>query len=80
MRLQRGQPRRCLPVQPVLDVDYNWLATKLKVLLRSVPTKVKAAIAATAINAAISAYSIAVTPRLSVVSRAIFSCDGLQID
>src|SRR6516164_3459849 len=37
----------------------------LNVLLRFVPTRVKAAIAATAINAAISAYSIAVTPDLS---------------
>jgi hypothetical protein len=37
----------------------------LKVVLRFVPTSVKAAIAATAINAAISAYSIAVTPDLS---------------
>jgi hypothetical protein len=35
------------------------LATKLKVPLRLVPTSVKAAIAATAINAAINAYSVA---------------------
>jgi len=41
---------------------YNWLAMVLKVVLRLVPTKVNAAMAATAINAAISAYSIAVTP------------------
>ena len=34
----------------------------LKVVLRLVPTRVKAAIAATAINAAIKAYSMAVTP------------------
>ena len=34
----------------------------LKVVLSCVPTRVKAAIAATAINAAIKAYSIAVTP------------------
>jgi hypothetical protein len=34
----------------------------LNVVLRLVTTKVKAAIAATAINAAINAYSIAVTP------------------
>jgi len=34
----------------------------LNVVLRFVPTRVKAAIAATAINAAIKAYSIAVTP------------------
>ena len=34
----------------------------LNVLLRLVPTRVKAAIAATAINAAINAYSMAVTP------------------
>ena len=38
---------------------------ELNVLLRLVPTRVKAVIAATAINAAISAYSIAVTPDLS---------------
>ena len=37
-------------------------ATVLNVLLRLVPTRVKAAIAATAINAAIRAYSMAVTP------------------
>ena len=36
----------------------------LKVVLRLVPTKVNAAMAATAINAAIRAYSIAVTPDL----------------
>jgi hypothetical protein len=34
----------------------------LKVVLRLDPTKLKAAMAATAINAAITAYSIAVTP------------------
>ena len=38
----------------------------LNVVLRLVPTRVKAAIAATAINAAISAYSIAVTPASSL--------------
>jgi hypothetical protein len=38
----------------------------LKVVLRFVPTSVKAAMAATAINAAISAYSIAVTPASSL--------------
>jgi hypothetical protein len=42
--------------------DYNCPAMVLNVVLRLVPTKVNAAIAATAINAAISAYSIAVTP------------------
>ena len=41
---------------------YNWPAMVLNVVLRLVPTKVNAAMAATAINAAISAYSIAVTP------------------
>jgi hypothetical protein len=53
---------------------------ELKVVLRFVPTRVKAAIAATAINAAISAYSIAVTPDLSlmrfeknVCNRSLFS-------
>ena len=44
---------------------YNWLATELNVLLRLVPVNVNAAMAATAISAAISAYSIAVTPHLS---------------
>ena len=38
----------------------------LNVVLRLVPTRVKAAIAATAINAAINAYSIAVTPDSSL--------------
>jgi hypothetical protein len=47
---------------------YRQLATLLKVLLRLVPTAVKAAIAATAINAAINAYSIAVTPDSSLIS------------
>jgi hypothetical protein len=47
---------------PSLTGSYNWLAIAEKVLLRLVPTRVKAAIAATAINAAINAYSIAVTP------------------
>lgn len=46
---------------------YSLLATVLKVLLRSVPTSVKAPIAATAINAAINAYSIAVTPDSSLI-------------
>ena len=38
----------------------------VNVLLRLVPTKVNAVIAATAINAAINAYSIAVTPDWSL--------------
>jgi hypothetical protein len=41
---------------------YTLPAMVLKVVLRLVPTRVKAAIAATAIKAAIKAYSIAVTP------------------
>jgi hypothetical protein len=44
----------------------------LKVVLRLVPTTLKAAIAATAINAAIKPYSIAVTPASSF-SRAVKS-------
>ncbi len=44
--------------------DQSLPAMVLKVVLRLVPTRVKAAIAATAINAAIKAYSIAVTPEL----------------
>ena len=47
--------------------DESWFAIVLKVVLRLVPTRVKAAIAATAINAAISAYSIAVTPYFSLM-------------
>ena len=47
---------------------YNRAAIELKVLMRPVPTNCIAAIAATAINAAINAYSIAVTPRRSSVS------------
>jgi len=39
----------------------------LNVVLRLVPTKVNAAMAATAINAAINAYSMAVTPDWSLV-------------
>jgi len=41
---------------------YRLLETAVNVLLRPVPTKVIAAMAATAISAAISPYSIAVTP------------------
>jgi len=41
---------------------YILAAMVLNKLLRLLPTTVKAAIAATAINAAINAYSIAVTP------------------
>jgi hypothetical protein len=59
---------------------YNWLAMLLKVLLRLVPTKVNAAMAATAINAAINPYSIAVTPRLSLTSLEIARCFKLLID
>ena len=47
---------------------YNWLAIELKVLMRPVPTNCIAAIAATAINAAMSAYSMAVTPDPSLIS------------
>jgi hypothetical protein len=42
---------------------YNLMATELIVLLSRVPSNVKEAIAATAINAAISGYSGAATPR-----------------
>ena len=42
--------------------SYSLAAMVLNVVLRLVPTRVKAAIAATAINAAIKAYSMAVTP------------------
>jgi hypothetical protein len=46
----------------VAGETYSLPAMVLNVVLRLVPTKVNAAIAATAINAAISAYSIAVRP------------------
>lgn len=42
----------------------------LNVVLRSVPIRMKEAIAATAINAAINAYSIAVTPDSSLTKFA----------
>jgi hypothetical protein len=48
---------------------YRLLATKLNVLDRSVPRRLIAPMAAIAISAAISPYSIAVTPRLSSVRR-----------
>jgi hypothetical protein len=47
---------------------YKQAAMLLKVVLRFVPIKEKEAIAATAINAAINAYSIAVTPDVSLTS------------
>lgn len=49
---------------------YSFAAMVLNVVLRLVPTRVKAAIAATAINAAIKAYSIAVTPDSSLTKFA----------
>jgi hypothetical protein len=42
--------------------DYSLLDTLLKVAVRLLPTALKAAIAATAIRAAISPYSMAVAP------------------
>jgi hypothetical protein len=50
---------------------YRQLAIVLKVVLRLVPTTENAAMAATAIRAAIKAYSIAVTPLVSPISRSI---------
>jgi hypothetical protein len=50
---------------------YRQLAIILKVVLRLVPTTENAAMAATAIRAAIKAYSIAVTPLVSPISRSI---------
>ena len=52
----------------LISVSYSLAAMVLNVVLRLVPTKVKAAIAATAINAAINAYSIAVTPDSSLTN------------
>ena len=45
---------------------YSLAAMVLNVVLRLVPTRVNAAIAATAINAAINVYLIAVTPDSSL--------------
>jgi hypothetical protein len=56
------------PEKGSLTGPYSLLAMVVKVLLRLVPTKVNAVIAATAINAAINAYSIAVTPDSSLTS------------
>ena len=81
------RPIQChrAPVEErLLYEPYSLLATRLKVLLRLVPTKLNAAIAATAINAAINAYSIAVTPessltRLMRVRNRILLCFGKTI-
>ena len=55
----------CVSAPPHMPrASYSLLATRLNVLLRLVPTRLNAAMAATAIRAAIKAYSIAVTPRL----------------
>jgi hypothetical protein len=62
---ERATPAQSTPIARDAG-SQSWLAIELKVVLRSVPTKVNAAIAATAINAAISAYSIAVTPDWSL--------------
>jgi hypothetical protein len=59
--------------------SYSLAATVLKVLLRLVPTRVKAAIAATAINAAINAYSIAVTPDSSLTKFVRSLCNGILL-
>jgi len=49
-------------MQAIERFFYFFSAMVLNVVLRLVPTRVKEAIAATAINAAIKAYSMAVTP------------------
>jgi len=58
--IERRPRRRAFPAA------YSLLAIVVNVLLRLVPTRLNAAIAATAINAAINAYSIAVTPDSSL--------------
>ena len=65
-RQPSGEYRAEIPVRHSAALSkpvYNLPPTELKVVLRRVPTNAKAAIAATAINAAINAYSTAVTPR-----------------
>jgi hypothetical protein len=58
MGWQQDDPRNALN-------RYSLFAMVLKVVLSRVPTRVNAAIAATAISAAINAYSTAVTPSRS---------------
>jgi len=66
------------------QVLYRQLAMLLNVVLRLVPIKLNAAIAATAISAAIRAYSIAVTPDWSLirfeknVRNSVFLLRGLK--
>src|SRR3954447_647944 len=55
-------------------------AMVLKVALRFEPTRLNAAIAATAINAAISAYSIAVTPASFLSRMAKSEPNGILLD
>jgi hypothetical protein len=59
---------------------YSFAAMALNVVLRLVPTRVKAAIAATAINAAINAYSIAVTPDSSLTKFVKSLRNGFSLD
>jgi hypothetical protein len=67
-----------VPSMPTRAVNRHSLAAMvLNVVLSLVPTRVKAAIAATAINAAINAYSIAVTPDLSLTKVARSRRNGI---
>jgi hypothetical protein len=56
------------PIKNLL-VAYRLAATWLKVPLKLVPTVPMMVTAATAMSAAINPYSIAVTPRLSVIKQ-----------
>jgi hypothetical protein len=64
---RRNGCHRASSEERLVAEPYSWAAILLKVVLRFVPTRVKAAIAATAISAAINAYSMAVTPDSSLI-------------
>jgi hypothetical protein len=67
-----------VPPMPTRAVNRHSLAAMvLNVVLSLVPTRVKEAIAATAINAAINAYSTAVTADLSLTKVARSRRNGI---
>jgi len=65
----RNEVWRARPVSFFGGGCYRLAATWLNTPLRSVPTVPMTTTAATAISAAISPYSIAVTPRLSLIRQ-----------
>jgi hypothetical protein len=69
----REKSRIGIPIR--YSFDYSLLDTLLKVAVRLLPTALKAAIAATAIRAAISPYSIAVAP--SSFFKSLFKTESI---